>query len=88
MCSFCFYKEWQTLIADLKEKKFCVFGNETEITNSSSFTNETTSADELVPVSVTVFLNLLVKKGFESSTQQVTHLTTLIDASEAGITGK
>lgn len=80
-------KEWKTLITDLKEKKFCVFGNETEITNSTSFRNETTSADELVPVSISVFLSLLAKEGFESREQHVTQLTTLIDASEAGIAG-
>lgn len=80
-------KEWKTLITDLKEKKFCVFGNETEITNLTSFANETTSAEELVPVSVSVFLSVVAKAGFNSRVQQVTHLTTLIDASEAGITG-
>lgn len=76
-------KELETLIAGFQEQKFCVFGNETGMTSSSNSTNDTT----LLPVPVRFSIQILPKRGFKTRDQHVTHLTTMIDASEAGITG-
>lgn len=76
-------KEWKTLITGFQGKKFCVFGDETGITTSTNSTNDTT----LTPVSARFLMRLLPKEGFKTREQHVTHLTTMIDASGAGIIG-